>query len=223
MNHQERIVEAAVDLFEEDPKSVTIEAICRRADIDEATFAEHFSDVGAAFEAWYVSAVDRTAGLLHALPDYELQPLEERLGALCFTLLDVLEPRMKFVERTFGERAAGFATPFQNRLRQELVKALQASDVPAVNRLVVDTAASRFVLAETIVQLVNRWIADDSPDRGRTTALTDKVLGFIADILTDPVPQRAFDLTRYLVEAGYIPLKRIPIIGDWFKKDRAEA
>jgi hypothetical protein len=95
--------------------------------------------------------------------------------------------------------------------------------VPGINYVVVDTDVTRFVIAESIVQMIGTWLKDESSDRARATALIDRVLALLSEIMTNRVPERAVDLVRYAVEAGYLPLDRLPLIGDMFERDQPEA
>ena len=93
---------------------------------------------------------------------------------------------------------------------------MHAVDVPGVNRMVSDTAPVRFVVAEIIVQLLSTSLADESDGRERSAALADRTLAWAASVLTSPVPGKSVDLVRYAVEAGYLPLNRIPGLSDIF-------
>jgi hypothetical protein len=137
-------------------------------------------------------------------------------------LLDVMESRLPFVKATYRHQAAPFGSSFQSRLRETLRSVLHAPNVPGVNYLVVDTDVARFVIAESIVQMTHSWLDDESPDRARTTALIDRVLALLSEIATNRVPEKAVDLVKYAVEAGYLPLDRLPLIGDMFKSQAAE-
>ncbi len=217
------IIEAAVDLYIDDPTHLTPEAVCQRAGVDREAFDRHFESVNDAIGAWYPLAVDRVVEQSAGIPELDNLPLQDRLGTFCFMLLDQFEPRLEFVRPTFRYHAACLNSPFHHRLREALRTELSASDVPGVNYFVLDTDATRFVIAESIMQMISVWLEDESADRERATALIDRILALLSAIMTNGVPQKMVDLVRYSVEAGYLPLDRLPFIGDLFKPPESES
>lgn len=163
---------------------------------------------------------------LKDIPDAVQWPVSERMTAFFFMLLDELDQlqsesttpapsSLEFAER-FNEEAAGFGSPFHSALQDALISVARAPDVSSINRVVTDSAPARFVAAEILIQLLQTSLRDTTPDRQRSAALADKALAYAASIWATPVPEKAVDLFRYTIEAGYIPLQRIPIIGEWF-------
>ncbi len=216
------IIEATVDVYIDDPANVTPQAVCERAGLSVAVFDSHFSSVNDVIRAWYPHAVDVVAVQASGIPEFDSLSLQDRLGTFCFMLLDVMEARLPFVTATYRHQAAPFGSEFQRRLRETLQTILRAPNVPGVNYLVVDTDVTRFIIAESIVQVIQTWLHDDTPDRARATALIDRVLSLLAEIMTNRVPEKAVDLVRYVVEAGYLPLDRLPLIGDIFQNRGSE-
>lgn len=223
LSEYEKIVEAVVDLYVEDPSHLTPGTVCELAGVDQKVFDHHFDSVNDAIKAWYPLAVDRVVEQMTGVPDIDTLSLQDRLGTFCFMLLDQLESRMDFVRPTFRYHAACFSAPLHGRLREALKNELSAPDVPGVNYVVLDTDASRFVIAESIVQMISVWLEDESADRERATALIDRVLALVATIATNPIPQKTVDLIRYAVEAGYLPLDRLPFVRDLFKTADSES
>jgi len=177
------------------------------------------------------------------IPDADIWPVSERLTAFFFMILDALDGmKVEFAETrpnaeeniseagfeharfaaAFKREASGFTTPFHEALREALSAVTRAPDVSSINRMITDTAPARLVVAEMIIQLLSASLLDDSKDRERSAALADKTLAYAASVLATPVPQKAVDVLRYSVEAGYLPLDRIPFVADWLKGDHPE-
>lgn len=222
-SNRTRLIEAVADLYVDDPTHLTPDAVCERAGVDRLVFDRHFDSVNDAIRAWYPLVVNRVVQEAADIPDLDTMPLQDRLGTFCFMLLDQLETRLDFVRATFRYHAARWSSPFHHRLRKALETELLAADVPGVNYVVVDTDATRFVIAESIVQMIQVWLDDESAEGERATALIDRVLALTAEIITNRVPQKTVDLVRYAVEAGYLPLDRLPFIGDLFKTSASES
>jgi hypothetical protein len=172
---------------------------------------------------------------LNQVPDAASWPVSERMTAYFFMLLDELDELNRSQNASmsgttesekdvvdfatiFKVEASGFNSAFHIALRNSLTSVARAPDVSSINRLFTDTTPARFVAAEVLIQLLLASLQDASEDRQRSAALADKTLAYIASIWATPVPQKAVDLARYSVEAGYLHLDRIPFIADWFKQ-----
>ncbi len=155
---------------------------------------------------------------LKSIPDSDGFPVSERLTAFFFLLLDHVEAQDG--RSNFNEEASGFSSAFHESLRSALSVVMLAPDVPLVNRMVVDSAPSRFLVAEMLIQLISTSLEDDSEGKQRSAALSDKVLASAASILASPIAQKAVDVFRYAVEANYIPVSKIPVISEWFNADK---
>lgn len=145
-------------------------------------------------------------------------PVSERLGAFFFLLLDAIEEAGRDdsdMSDSFDGAVGGVASEFRKSLRSALAMVMDASDIPGVNRLVTETAPVRFVVSELIIQLLSTSVADTTEDGQRSAALADKTIAFAASLLASPVASNAVDLARYSVEAGYLPVDRIPFISEW--------
>ena len=213
---RQRIIDTTLELYERDGERPHVEDICGAAKVTEAEFRHRFGGIGAVFAKHFALTVADAAATTRELPDYTAMSLQDRLGALCFILLDLLEQYPTVARDRFARNAAGFFSPFQVVLRQELADILDARDVPGVNRLAVDTSVNRFVVAETMVRLVGVSVRDDSPDRARSAGLIDGAVSLWSELLTTRIPDKFVGLIRYGVEAGYLPLDRLPIVGEWF-------
>jgi hypothetical protein len=71
-------------------------------------------------------------------------------------------------------------------------------------------------MTEITFALLRQWTGDDSPDQQTTTALVDKLVAFVAELVTFGGVQRGVDLAWYVVQADLLGLKRLPLIGRWF-------
>ncbi len=157
-------------------------------------------------EDLFRTCVDRASANLSAATGSEEWPLRERLTAFFFMLLDAIEELdLPDVSAAFNRSASPFGSLFHEQLRQALNQLMDAPDVPALNRMLTSSAPSRFVAAETLVQLLATSLADASPDRQRSAALVDRTLDFVSTLIINPIPSKAVDLVRYAAEAGYVP------------------
>lgn len=173
---------------------------------DELT--NSFGSITELMDAWFCERLAETQDQVNAIEEQSGSTFGERIEALTFILLDSLEPFPGVDHVLFRRYAAPLRSHFRDQLGKSVEAATTARDVPAVNLLVVDSAASRWVLAETIIRLVEESLADDTADRSRSAALVDRSLAVVTAVATDPVAQRVTDLVRYAWEADYLPFRR---------------
>ncbi len=216
------IIEYALVGYEENGTEPDLQEICDSLNIDKDLFYQHFGAVDEVFRHHFANAVISASAVAHGLPDFGEQPLQERLAALFFVLLDTLDEHPKVTTDLFRSYASGFGSSFQRVLRSELGSILDARDVPGVNQWFVSSAANRFLLAETMTQLVSSATNDDSNSRERSAGLADTTIAFLTDVMTNTIPEKFVGLVRYSVEANYIPIDKVPIVGSWFRSSHEE-
>lgn len=173
----------------------------------------------------FAHAVADALAQLASVPGSDVWPLSERLTAFHFMLLDAVEAVALDIEpdapaRAFRREASGFFSPFHEALRDALPAVGRASDVSGVNRWVADLPPNRLVVTEIMVQLLQAALEDDSEEGQRSAALADRVLTLLASVGATPIPQKLVDVIRYAIEAGYLPVDKLPWVGEWF--DRKE-
>lgn len=189
--------------------------VLAHAGLGTDTLADVFGSFSALLDRWFTDRLAETVNQTHELEEPSgSSTFGERIEALTFILLDSLEPYPGVDRALFHRHAA----PLQSAFRQDLLKALApvttSRDVPSVNRIVVDTSVSRWLLAETIIRLLEESLADVSANRSRSAALADRSLALASAVATDPVAQRVTDLIRYAWEANYFVVPRVPFFGD---------
>ena len=220
-----QILIAALSLFQSDdsaPTLLTASDLATAAGITEDQLLDRFQGAGHVLSACYVLLVDEAEQKARALPGFELLAFEERMATFVFLLLDEFESNEAFVRRTFSARAAGAFSPFQGALRAVLADIMNAADVCSANRAFLGAPPVSFAMSESVVQVVDRWLSDESTDRQRSTALIDRVVSWWAAVATSDIAEKSVDLVRYGVEAGYLPIGKIPIVRDWLGLSRRE-
>jgi len=168
----------------------------------------------------FESAVSAATEQLDGIPGSSEWIVGERLKAFYFMLLDAIEGMLSGHEdggSLFRRDASGVVSPFQSALREALSSVQQAPDVSMINQWVTDSSPARFVTAEIMVQLIQTALNDDTEGRERSAALADRVLTACASVQSSPIPSDGVDVLRYAVEAGYLPLDRLPILSSWFE------
>ena len=212
---QKPLVDAAVAVFQAEATPLTRDAIVARSGLDAATFSRHFDVPEEALTAFYDLLVPQYRLIAASTEGFGAFSLEEQLAAFHFILLDGLSEQRAFVQATFDT-----AVRRQSSLRADVRgvhrELLTGTDVPNTNQLVTGLWPVHEVMTEITFILLHSWIRDDSPDQQTTTALVDKLVAFIAELVTFGGVQRGVDLAWYVVQADLLGLRRLPLVGRWF-------
>jgi hypothetical protein len=212
---QKPLVDAAVAVFQAEATPLTRDAIVARSGLDAAAFGRHFDAPEEALTAFYDLLVPQYRLITAGTEGFDTFSLEERLAAFHFILLDGLGEQRAFVQATF-DTAVRRQSSLRANVRDVHRELLTGTDVPNTNQLVTGLWPVHEVMTEITFSLLRHWIRDDSPDQQTTTALVDKLVAFIAELVTFGGVQRGVDLAWYVMQADLLGLKRLPLIGRWF-------
>jgi len=208
---QKQLVEAALRLGASAPLP-SVQRVCAEAGLHEVTFYVHFDVPADLYPAFYDLAVDQYRLLSAATEGYEDFTFEERLASFYYILLDALAEHRNFVRDTFDTSVRTDST-FRAEVRAELRTLLTDERIPEPNRLVTGTWPVQAVLTEVTIGVIRHWIRDDSPDQAATTALVDKLVAFVAELVVFRGVSRGLDLAWYVVQNDALGLRRLPLVG----------
>lgn len=196
--------------------------MCAEAGVDDATFYAHFDAPEALFPAVYDLAVDQYHLLSTATEGYEDFTVEERLASFYYILLDALAEHRGFVQQTFDSRVR-YNSSFRSEVRAALRTILTDDRIPQPNRLVTGFWPVHEVLTEVTFALIRHWISDESADQAATTALIDRLVAFVAELVTFGGVSRGVDLAWHIVRNDALGLRRLPLVGRFLPgRDRTE-
>ncbi|MFB6249911.1 MAG: TetR/AcrR family transcriptional regulator [Salinibacter sp.] len=206
------LVEAALRLHATPSDPPSVEAVCAEAGVDEATFYAHFDAPEGLYPAVYDLAVDQYRLLSAATEGYEDFTVEERLASFYYILLDALAEHRAFVQETFDSRVR-YDSAFRDEVRAALRTILTDDRIPQPNRLVTGFWPVHAVLTEVTFALIRHWISDESADQAATTALVDRLVAFVAELVTFGGVSRGVDLAWHIVRNDALGLRRLPLVG----------
>jgi AcrR family transcriptional regulator len=196
--------------------------VCAEAGVEEATFSAHFDAPEALFPAVYDLAVDQYHLLSAATEGYDDFTVEERLASFYYILLDALAEHRAFVQETFDSRIR-YDSSFRSEVRAALRTILTDDRIPQPNRLVTGFWPVHEVLTEVTFALIRHWISDESADQAATTALIDRLVAFVAELVTFGGVSRGVDLAWHIVRNDALGLRRLPLVGRLLPgRDRTE-
>ena len=211
---KKQLADAAVAVYRSDTTPLTRAAIVAHSGLDADVFDRHFDGPDEALTAFYDLLVPQYRLIAASTEGFDTFSFEERLAAFHFILLDGLAEQRAFVQSTFETDVRRRST-LRAEVRAVLRELFTSADVPNANQLVTGLWPVHEVMTEITFALLRGWRRDDSPDQQTTTALVDKLVAFIAELVTFGGVQRGADLAWYVVQADLLGLKRLPLIGRW--------
>lgn len=214
---QKQLVDAAVALYQDDPDRLTVASVCATAQLDEDTFYAHFEAPEDLLPAFYSLVVPQYRLMREATTGYDTFSFEERLASFFYIVLDALAEHRAFVQDTFDSRIR-YRSTLRRDVRVTLRDLLTADDVPGTTQLLTGWWPAHAVMTEITFGVIRSWMTDDTEEQAATTALVDKLVAFIAELLTFRGVQRGTDLAWYVYQNDVLGLGRLPLIGSFFRR-----
>ena len=213
-SEQKQLVEAALALKGEAVEAPTVAEVCAAAQVNVEVFHRHFHRVAELQPAFYDLIIPQYRILTGATEGYDDFTFEERLASFYYIVLDALGEQRDFVTQTFDTRVRRRSS-FRRDVRRALRDILTGKQVPAPNQLVTGVWPVHEVLTVVTMAIIRHWIRDDTDKQAATTALVDKLVAFVAELVTFRGVSRGLTLAWHIVQHDTLGLRRIPIVG-WF-------
>lgn len=214
LNTKIEISEAAIDLYIED--NFSIPNLTKKTGKSASEIYTLFPNKKSILEFNYPALVIRYQAMISEIGDFDSYSISEKLSNFAFTLFDMMDERREFVEDTFVkfEWSCTSKSDFQTEIKA-LFKDFFTSDGN------IATSAGFFIgdwfyasLKTQYLFLIKFWLEDDSDGYERTFALTDKITGFIEELVYSKIADKGFDLAKYSLNAfGFS--KQVEDFNDW--------
>lgn len=214
LNTKIELTEAAIDLYIED--RFTISNLTKKTGKTASEIYSLFPNKKAILKFYYPSLVIRYRAMISEIDDFDTYTISEKLSSFVFTLFDMMGERREFVEDTFEKYEWNCSS--KNDFQEE-VKSLFREFFTSDGNIA--TSAGLFMgnifyssLKTQYLYLVKFWLEDESDDHERTFALTDKITGFIEELVYTRIVDKGFDLAKYSLSAfGFN--KQVEDFNDW--------
>lgn len=214
LNTKIELTEAAIDLYIED--NYSIPNLTKKTGKSASEIYTLFPNKNSILKFYYPSLVIRYRAMINEIEDFDTYSISEKLSNFAFTLFDMMDERRQFVEDTFEkfERKCTSKSEFQKEIKS-LFKEFFTSDgniATSAGFLIGDLFYAS--LKTQFLYLIKFWMEDDSEGRERTFALTDKITGFIEELVYSKIMDKGFDLAKYSLSAfGFS--KQVEDFNDW--------
>ncbi|MAO63374.1 MAG: hypothetical protein CL666_00080 [Balneola sp.] len=214
LNTKIELTETAIDLYIEDKFSIP--NLTKETGKTASEIYTLFPNKNSILKFYYPSLVIRYRAMISEIEDFESYSISEKLSNFAFTLFDMMSERREFVEDTFEkyEWNCSSKSDFQQEIK-DLFKEFFTTDGN------IATSAGFFIgdlfyasLKTQFLFLIKFWLEDESEEQERTFALTDKITGFIEELVYSKIADKGFDLAKYSLSAfGFS--KQVEDFNDW--------
>jgi len=214
LNLKIELTEAAIDLYIED--KFTISNLTSKTGKTASEIYSLFPNKNAILKFYYPSLIVRYQAMISEIDDFDSYSISEKLSNFAFTLFDMMDERREFVEDTFDKYVWTCSSKSEF---QKLIKSLFKDFFTSDGKIA--TSAGFFMgdlfyssLKIQFLSLIKFWLDDNSEGRERTFALTDKITGFIEELVYSKIVDKGFDLAKYSMSAfGFN--KQVEDFNDW--------
>ncbi len=214
LNLKIELTEAAIDLYIED--KFTIPNLASKTGKTASEIYSLFPNKNAILKFYYPSLIVRYQAMISEIDDFDSYSISEKLSNFAFTLFDMMDERREFVEDTFEKYVWTCSSKSEF---QKLIKSLFKDFFTSDGKIA--TSAGFFMgdlfyssLKTQFLFLIKFWLDDNSEGRERTFALTDKITGFIEELVYSKIVDKGFDLAKYSMSAfGFN--KQVEDFNDW--------
>lgn len=214
LNTKIELTDAAIDLYIEGKFSIP--NLTKKTGKSASEIYTLFPNKKSILKFYYPSLVIRYRAMINEIDEFDSYSFSEKLSNFAFTLFDMMDERQEFVEDTFEkyEWKCTSKSEFQQEIKS-LFKDFFTTDGN------IATSAGFFIgdlfyasLKTQFLFLIKFWLEDDSEGRERTFALTDKITGFIEELVYSKIVDKGFDLAKYSLSAFGFG-KQMEDFNDW--------
>ena len=193
------ILDLAIEMYMDNPMQFSVRNVAKELKLPREQVYVHFQSKNAILRYFYQLCFEEYLKQTNEINDYNNFTLEEKLGHLVYTHIELFQKDKEFVESTFNEviYTANSKNVFQNSLEEQIEKILKESEGDA--SILPGKYLSIFMVKE-LFHIFKFWIKDDSEQSEQTIELVDKIISFLGEILSNQIVTRGIDLGRTLLD-----------------------
>ncbi|HCI71911.1 MAG TPA: hypothetical protein DF712_02000 [Balneola sp.] len=217
INDKIEFCESAIDLMLT-KSSFTIAQLSEATGKTASQIYSLFPNKKTILKYYYPSIVIRYSSMIEEIEDFDSYSISEKLSNFIFTSFDMLDDRKEFVEDTFEKMVfkKGCNSEFHHEVTALFKHFFTTDGRIAVSAGFVMKDYFYEFIAKEYLHIVKFWLEDDSDGKERSFALTDKLTGFVEEVVYNKVLDKGFDLAKYLISHAGLA-KNIPLFGEWIE------
>jgi hypothetical protein len=214
INTKIEITWKAIELYEENGK-VSIPKLVDATGKTASEIYDVFPNKKAILSFYYPALIYQYWAMIEEIEGFEEYEISEKFSNFIYTMFDMLSEHSSFVNDTYSKM---IFRPGNNSTFHKEVKALFKEFLTTDADIAV--SAGFFmkeyyysILASQYLFLIKFWLSDESENKERTLALTDKLTSLYQELVYNKTFDKGFDLLKFVF--GDIGVgKDIPVFGD---------
>lgn len=214
INKKIEITWQAVELYEKNGK-VSIPDLVKATGKTASEIYDLFPNKKAILNFYYPALVFQYWAMIEEIEGFDEFEISEKFSNFIYTLFDMMSEHLTFVEHTFKKNVfyEGQRSTFHKEVRTLFKEFLTTDADIAVSAGFFMKDYYYSLLASQYLFLIKFWLSDDSENKERTLALTDKLTSLYQETVYNKTLDKGFDLLKFVfgdVGAG----QDIPVFGD---------
>ena len=192
-----KIFETALEIFGENPTQFSVRTVAKELNLKREEVYTYFSSKNAILRYFYQLCFEEYLKQTNEIDEYKKFSLEEKLGHLVYTHIELFQKEKEFVESSFNDiiYKANPNNVFQKSLEEHIEDILNDSEGDA--SFLPTKYLSKFLVKE-LFHIFKFWIKDDSEKSEQTIELVDKIIAFVGEILSNQIISKGIDLGKTL-------------------------
>jgi len=201
---RQAIIEAAIDLYINDHNHFTVKYIAEKAGLSPADIYSCFPNKEAILRGFYTQQVHRYRLMIEEIDGFEDFTLAEKLSNFIYASFDLMQEQREFVEETFESKVlnAYSKTEYHKEVENLLKDFFTGDDRISSSSRILIQSFFYDLLRKEYFNLVLFWLDDASPDYEKSMALTDKLTGFLEEVMYSAVFDKGVDLFKFAISNG---------------------
>lgn len=214
INSKIEITWKAVELFEKNGK-VSIPDLVNSTGKTASEIYDVFPSKSAILKFYYPALVYQYWAMIEEVEGFEDFEISEKFSNFIYTLFDMMGENQHFVEKTYKKMvfSEGHRSEFHKEVKVLFKEFLSTDADIAVSAAFFMKDYYYSLLASQYLFLLKFWLSDESENKDRTLALTDKLTTLYQEIVYNKTLDKGFDLMKFVF--GDIGVgKDFPVFGD---------
>jgi len=214
INTKIEITWKAVELYQKKGK-VSIPDLVEATKLTASEIYSLFPNKKSILSFYYPALVYQYWAMTEEIEGFEDYSLSEKFSNFIYTLFDMMSESPYFVDDTFNKYilSKGYSSEFHKEVTALFKDFLTSDGEIAVSAGFFMKDYSYKILASQYLFLIRSWLNDESEDKERTLALSDKLTSLLQEAVYNKTVDKSFDLVKYLFSSVGIG-KDIPFVGD---------
>ncbi|HEX6982296.1 MAG TPA: hypothetical protein VF181_06010 [Balneolaceae bacterium] len=217
---QYQIADVAADLYVAGAGDFTLKDVAKELDIDVGEIFNYFPNKKDILQFYYASLAVRYEFMIDEIDDFESYSISEKLSNFAYASFDMFAEKQVFVEDTFDELITRNCarTEFEEEIERLVKRFLESDKHISLSSSIALNGYFYAFLRRQYLSLVKFWLNDESENHELTMQLTDKLTGFLQELMYNPIADKSLDLVKFMYANKKSFLTNIPFVKQIFSK-----